>query len=150
MENQNADFGTYQLQDLLDNKFFVNWVLQPSEQLDIYWQKNIAAHPNLSAHVIPARQVVSSLQFDPELMSQVEKDALWQNIDTLITVKGKKAYLIPMWLRTAAAAVLTGILITIAFYAYQNRNISESTEYGQIKRSNFQMAQKLSSMPTAS
>lgn len=133
MENKAPDFNTYNLQNLLDDQQFVNWILQPDQQLDLYWQGVISKYPHLSLPVQQARQIILSLQFKSVLMDPVEQAMLWQNIANQTTKRKTSAHLIPMWLRNTAAAVLSGLLISVAFYFYQHRQTSIATNYGQTK-----------------
>lgn len=143
MENQPTDFNTYTLTDLLDNPDFVLWVFSPTIALDTYWQEVQAAHPHLSLLIAQARKLSSTLQFSTDQLDEKEKEQLWLNIqsesklntgyktDQTTTPKHRKV--IPLWLRTAAAAMLAGAVLTIGLYFYNNSQVNIDTTYGQLK-----------------
>jgi len=133
MENQTPDFNAYNLQNLMDDQQFVNWVLQPDEQLDLYWQTVLGNYPHIALPAQQARQIILSLKFTPVLMDPGEQETLWRNIADQTIREAKPAFIIPLWLRTAVAAVLAGLLISIGLYLYQNRQTSVTTTYGQTK-----------------
>lgn len=133
MENKNNNSGSYTLQNLLDDPLFITWVLQPDEALNAYWQNEQRNHDELSTLLTEARELVSALKFQKDLMSTGEQELLWQQIHTETIAKKKEARIIPLWMRNIAAAVLVGMISFTAFYFYYNGTTEISTEYGQIK-----------------
>ncbi|RKR82849.1 FecR family protein [Mucilaginibacter gracilis] len=133
MENRNTDFSTYTLNDLLDDPNFINWVLFPNDTLTVYWQTAQNNHSNLPVLIVPARKLVLSMQFKEDRISDEEQQQLWQQIAAQTIEKKKSGRIIPMWLRSTAAALLAGILFSAAFYFYNNRTTKISTTYGQVR-----------------
>ncbi|RKR80519.1 FecR family protein [Mucilaginibacter gracilis] len=133
MKKRNTDFSAYTLHDLLDDPDFTNWVLLPDDNLDAFWQTAQNNHPNLQ-HLIPeARQLILSFRFKEDLMDSQEQHDLWQQIAAQTTVQKTRGRIIPMWMQSAAAVLLVGILCSVVFYFYNNRTIAIGTAYGQTR-----------------
>lgn len=132
MKPQNSDFGSYTLNDLTSNVQFARWVLEPDEPLDAYWQSLQNQHPGLTPLIPQARTLILSLRFQTDMLEAREKEFLWQQIADQTILKKSAGLVIPIWLRSVAAAMLVGVLFSAAFYFYSNRQIELSTAYGKV------------------
>lgn len=132
MKKHSTDFNTYTLTDYVDDPGFVSWILNPTEELNMYWDRVQKDYPNQKRQIQEAKKLVRSLRFTPEFMEAQEKEQLWQRIEVATTVV-RKTRVLPLWLRGAAAAMLTGILLSIGFYFYRNGQTSIHTDFAQVK-----------------
>jgi transmembrane sensor len=133
MKNQIPDFSSYTLQDLLDNPYFLSWILNPVIESDNYWEKVLLTYPALNIPAKEAREIILSLKYETSFMETAEIETLWQNIEEHL-LESNPIRIIPLWLRRIAAILITGTLISICFYTYQHRYISVSTLYGQTQK----------------
>ena len=134
MEPQNSDFGSYTLNDLISNAQFARWVLAPDEPLNAYWQSLQNQYPGLILLIPHARTLVLSLRFQTDVLEDREKDMLWQQIADQTILKKSSGLVIPLWLRSIAAALLVAVLLSVAFYFYSTRQTELSTPYGKVAR----------------
>lgn len=133
MEERNTDFSTYSLYELLDDPDFINWILMPDDALTSYWQVAQNNYPHLLSLIPTARKLILSLQFKEDLMINEEQQQLWERIAAQSMEKKTPGRIVPMWIRSMAAAILAGVIIATAFYFYTNRKTEITTPYGQIR-----------------
>ena len=55
---------------LLTNPEFVQWVLHPNKELDMYWNNWMKVHPESIQEVKKAREMLQGLQHEPLHVSQ--------------------------------------------------------------------------------
>ncbi|WP_339922157.1 FecR domain-containing protein [uncultured Cyclobacterium sp.] len=65
---------------LLTNPEFVQWVLHPNKELDIYWENWMRVHPESIHEVKEAREILLGLKHKPLHVSQEVKSRVLQNI----------------------------------------------------------------------
>jgi len=65
---------------LLTNPEFVQWVLYPNKELDIYWNNWMHVHPENLSEVKKAREILLGLQHHPLNISQGVKSRVLKNI----------------------------------------------------------------------
>ncbi|WP_048644247.1 FecR family protein [Cyclobacterium amurskyense] len=105
---------------LLTNPEFVQWVLHPNKELDMYWNNWMKVHPESIQEVKKAREMLQGLQHEPLHVSQGVKSRVLQNVlanDQAVSseisrypfdYKETKSWLtIKQWYKVAVILVLT-------------------------------------------
>lgn len=133
MEGKSADFGTYTLEDFIDDPQFILWVTQPTEELEAFWQQVQDRYPQTKAVLTDASKIVLSLQFTINHMNQPEQQALWETIEAKMQLPQKATYRLSFWLRTVAALFIFGLLSLSLFLYTERQEILVNTTFGQIK-----------------
>ncbi len=73
--------NTERIKDLLQDPAFVNWVRQPNDQLNEYWQKWAEANPDRKSDLLLAKQFVNSLQYKNEFhLEEADKNKMFERI----------------------------------------------------------------------
>lgn len=132
MEDRTTDFSAYTLEDFIDHPGFVLWVTAPDDQLNIFWQQVQDKHPGIRPVIEEARRHILTLRFKTEHMEVTEQQLLWQAIETQAKLRQKPVVRFQFWLRTSAAVLLAGLLLSLFLYTRQQK-IMVTTSYGQIK-----------------
>jgi len=127
------NFSSYSLHDLLNNESFLKWVKTPNQDSDQFWQAAQVSYPALRDLISEARQLIIAANFQHKAMSEEEHLLLWQKIDDATSRPVLKGRVSQLWIRLIAAAMLTGIVLSIVIYRYRNAPITLETGYGQIK-----------------
>lgn len=65
---------------LVTNPEFVKWVLESNEELEIYWNNWVQAHPDQLMEVKKAREILLGLKDHPVIVSEDVKSKVLQNI----------------------------------------------------------------------
>lgn len=115
----------YNLEELLEDKQFVAWVLKGSKNTE--WNSFIDKHPEIISKVTKAREIIQILQDTYDILEEDEVLRLWQNIDNFSLLHRSKARSIQLRkIFTAAASLLIIVSLGILGYSHlDNRN----TEY---------------------
>ncbi|WP_321424468.1 FecR family protein [uncultured Bacteroides sp.] len=102
------------MRDLIEDDKFIQWVICPSADLDLYWNKIMRNDPNRKNDILQLKRMIKNLQVDERSLSLEEKNMIWNNI--LFKSGGKKTpfYLIP-WFRISIAVVLA-IILGISYF----------------------------------
>ena len=104
---------------LLSLAEFKQWVLHPTEESDMFWQKWITEHPLQRINVEKARELILRMRFKEEILSDSDKDEILNNI---ISVPHRHEQIRRndnwQWLRAAA---ITGIILGFTFIYFSSK-----------------------------
>jgi transmembrane sensor len=125
-----------QLEDFLLDDTFVNWVQQPSEQSDAFWQQWILENPEKETVFEEAKIVIKQLQFKVIVPSLETRKKVWEKIEEN-THENLILPLNPFYsrkLRLAIAASLAGLIaLGAGLWVWSHRDITYETAYGETK-----------------
>lgn len=122
------DYTGYKVEELLNDEYFIQWLLSPDVQNDKFWNELREKNPDLKVEIDEARSFVMHLQQDikrPEF-SSVDEMAIWQRINakTNKNKSGKKAFRI-FRIITGVAAVICLCFLTVGkFYLKDKQSIN--------------------------
>ncbi|QEH43855.1 FecR family protein [Chitinophaga sp. XS-30] len=130
-----SDYTSYDQQDFLEDKFFIQWVKYGTPETEAFWNSWIAAQPHNLAALRGAEEqlkhMLSVRRIDPEPSDEEE---VWNKIITaidespakVVRMTGRRKWLI-------AASIAAVILFTGAFWLL-NRNTANTVVagYGQL------------------
>lgn len=133
MKKTKKDPGTYNLAELLDDPDFITWATAPDAGLDSYWEALQAKHPHLSLMIDQGKKLIFSMRFEKEYMDGDTQLKLWEQIAEHTVIKQRKKFLLPVWARSVAAAMLVFSIFGASFYLYHTRQIEIVSGFGQKK-----------------
>ena len=109
-------YKDFTLIDFLKDSFFVNWVLNPSQESDFFWNGWLEENPGKLELINQARAIIRSLEYSHEKPSQVETNEVLENIlkKTEEIDPGKKARVWRIAMSYAAALVIA--VMSIGFF----------------------------------
>ena len=107
-------YATYSREDFLRDDAFVDWIRQPSEAKNRYWEQVLAAHPYQRETIRQARKLVEKLaSFYPEVPEE-DVTVVWNGINQRL--ESEDTRIIPLWSQiskwvpwVAAATVVLGL-----------------------------------------
>ena len=124
------------LEDFLLDDTFVNWVKQPSEQSDAFWQQWIFENPEKETMLKEAKIIIKQLQFKVIVPSLETRQKVWAKIEEN-THENLILPLNPIYARKrrlAIAASLAGLIaLGAGLWVWANRDITYETAYGETK-----------------
>ena len=114
-----VNYTEYQLQDFLEDDFFVQWVIRPNVNTDSFWQSFIENNPQKRETVQQAADMIKMYRKQAFFGNEPNKDQVWQRItDSVNQVeKKKKVFRLPVFIRVAAAIL---IVAAAALWFYNN------------------------------
>src|SRR5688572_30432076 len=75
------DYIFYKAEDFITDEYFIQWVKQPSEGADAFWNAWISQHPEKEVVIREARQVILALDFKTIKAPKGKSLEIWQKIN---------------------------------------------------------------------
>lgn len=137
------NYKRFTVTDFLSDEYFQNWVIEPDEEMDNFWNRWLIKNPEKKNMVGEAKEVLLNIKFKEDFPTaeQVRK-ALEQNLSRInlpaeVGARNEKVIKISS-LRNLRriAAIFIGLLLIggIAFYInWKNATITVATNYGELK-----------------
>ncbi|WP_200976036.1 FecR family protein [Echinicola sp. 20G] len=126
--------GKYNIEYFLSNKYFINWVNNPTEESDAFWQKWLRNHPESQEEFDQAKAVVLRINFKEEAKIGERKEAL---LDLILKNTPSQHYevgrskkpliiaMLPALYRVAAACLVLVLMATFLFSEFSIENSNE-------------------------
>jgi transmembrane sensor len=133
MKKQLSEYQSYTLNDLINDKSFMLWVTQPTNELDTKWNSIQKAYPNITPIVAEGKRIVLSLRFEVDILDKKEQQELWKTIANRTTLSSKATKTIRLWPRYAAAAMLVGVLFAVGLLYSSFQQVTIQTPYGKMQ-----------------
>lgn len=114
-----AHYAAFELQDFLEDDFFVQWVINPDENNRSFWQSFTDTYPGKQETVNRAANTILVYRQQQFSGNEENKVLVWERINGSIRqsepVQKRKTFRMPVFLRAAAAAI---ILLGAALWIY--------------------------------
>lgn len=133
MKKQLNDYQSYTLEDLINDKSFMLWISQPTEELDAKWNTIQQTYPGLIPIIGEGRDIILSMRFKTEILDKEEQQKLWNTIAARTIAGNKPLRKIRLWFPYAAAAILAGVLFAAGLLYSGFRQVTIQTPYGQLQ-----------------
>lgn len=135
MPNLYPDYRNYDIQQLLEDPSFQDWVFRPDFHSEKFWSEWMDENPGQIPLIEEARVLLLSLKTTEVELSNEEVEGLWETIQTEINSEKPKWAIFGMgsmrW-RNWAAAGAAAILIFGLWWGLQNPDQLEfSTDFGE-------------------
>lgn len=133
--DNNGRYAGYGVPDFICDPFFQDWIIHPEGESAAWWGDWMTQHPEMTATVSEAIQLLQSLYFEEQVP---EEDAALQS---LAKVQEKiAAAAVPVrqtrrswWAAAAAAAVILCVSLIYLITADRHPQLSYTTSYGEIQ-----------------
>lgn len=125
---------------LLDDDLFVEWIINPTADLDSYWQEKIESDQDLAANIDMLKEIIQKIQIDePSLMPHQRVD-IWNKIkENSIDIESKrKSYPARICIRIASVAAVFALIIGSVWLLTEDNKIA--IDYSAIAIDNEQEA----------
>jgi hypothetical protein len=82
LENMEKDYCAYSVDDFLADEYFLNWVLEPNQELNDFWKAWIVKNPDKEKIIKEAKMMTLVIKesFVPNKLSNEEIDKVWKHI----------------------------------------------------------------------
>lgn len=127
----NSEFNP-ELNDLIHDPKFQEWVLRPTPELDLYWKKFAAGHPLREKDVEEAAAFIRQLiPVEKEMGAEAVAD-LWDRIEADTLSKKRKLPRMLQW--TVAAGLMLAIGVSGVMYFKSGETVAPSVNYQSIAK----------------
>lgn len=137
--------------ELLGKPEFKQWVVQPTEESNYFWNKWMKEHPHLKDSALQAREVILRIQFERKEFSEAEKEQLLDRIisasQNISYPKHKKS---KRWLKYAAVLALIVSSTAVYFMLPKFGTNEQIVEVKNIIRTNPQGQKSIVHLPDGS
>ncbi|GHU88380.1 iron dicitrate transporter FecR [Bacteroidia bacterium] len=118
---------------LLDNDLFMQWILSPTAELDLYWKEQMDGNDELKVNIESLKNIINKLEIKEPVLSQNDRMVIWDNIQRQ---KGRNKVFRrrskPVWLQIASAVAAIALLIVGYLFFSLEKNGLEETDYTSI------------------
>ena len=95
--------------EFIHNPDFVEWVLKPSIESDIYWETYVKNNPSREKDIKHARFLIKGLVRQQKPLTEAEVSALWDKIEQTESFRKRRFINFKKWSVAASILVLLGI-----------------------------------------
>lgn len=128
--------------DFICDEYFQNWIIQPDEKMNEFWNNWLEANPDKRETAKQAKEVLLNIKFKEDIpQSEQIQNALRRNlskINSLTVNKEKNSKVVSInrikyFARIAAIFIGVGLLGVLFYSNWKNAKTTVSTKYGEIK-----------------
>lgn len=113
---------------LLDNDLFIRWIIDPSPELDAFWEKEIKANNELREGARVLKNIIKNIKIEEPKLTSDDKKLIWEKIKHEIDPAKKKRFYQRKWLRIASSVAAVALLV-IGGYLYISDHKIEEIDY---------------------
>ena len=133
-----ANYSGFQLQDFLEDDFFIQWVINPNENSNLFWQSFQENYPQKKEVIQQAADMVKLYRQQVYFGNEDRKEPVWQRISQTVRQSGaiqkKRIIRMPAFVRVAAAVIIVaGIAIWFSGRNFADKTYTVATAPGEIK-----------------
>ncbi|GAB3918128.1 FecR family protein [Larkinella terrae] len=126
------EYESFTPDDWVFDTRFRNWVLNPAESEDRFWQLYIAAHPAQREAIASARILILYSQHPSEISGE-QLNRSWETVQNRLQTPVVRPLLARRWL-AMAASVAAILLAGVGYWAYQNSPETYETAFGETRK----------------
>ncbi|WP_258100881.1 FecR family protein [Marinoscillum pacificum] len=142
------DYNSYTIEDFALDRDFREWVLQPDDHSDAYWNNWLQEHPERLADIKAAKRILENLSFPYHELSDEDEHLIFNNITSRIdgTNDEVPVRFMPLdsyssngtriWAKLAVAASLV-LAMVAAIYSLikvtENNQLAYTTDFGETR-----------------
>lgn len=117
------------IRNLIHNQDFVNWIVNPGPESDLYWNQFIQDHPSWKMGIDDAIFIIKNLREKEKEMDEESMLKLWGRIENDVKDRKVVFFRLPDWVAAASIVLLLGISGLIYF---QSRTYTSKIDYQSI------------------
>ncbi|CAG5016878.1 hypothetical protein DYBT9275_05656 [Dyadobacter sp. CECT 9275] len=128
------EYSDYKAADFCADPHFVQWVLSPTTDTDMFWKEFRAVHPEKEEEIRSAILMLNSIEFEVTQPSGKRLAALKSRIEYELDKADRGYDKKRSYLRYSFAACFAMILIAVGFRIYtSSRGVRYETGYGELR-----------------
>lgn len=130
----NRDYSSSSLYDLLDDDFFIRWVVDAEEEHNTFWRSFLAQHPEKKEIIEQASAIIRAYRLQTSFTNDQHKGLVWKKITS--SIKEQPAVrpvrsLVPFY--RVAAAIAFVVAFGAGLWMFINSKHTVTTSYGEVK-----------------
>ena len=108
---------------LLDNDSFMKWIIDPTPELNKFWEGEMHVNDELKESVHILKDIIKNIKVDEPTLSTDEKMLIWNKIEQNISQdkKVRKKTFLRRWVQAVSVAALVVMLAGGYFYITRNK-----------------------------
>jgi len=123
-------FEKYSFDDLINDKSFVKWVLNPTKEINHFWNRFMETYPDKTSDIRMASKIIEQSASGVNYLSDEKVNELWLKIRKN-SVSSKRNYKIILYLSAAASFLL---LISFGLWYFELRfPVKPDVDYTQVQ-----------------
>lgn len=122
-------YKNYKTEDYLEDVSFIQWVINPTDELEKHWKGIIAEYPEQKKAIEKAILFVKSAKVTPKKIPIEEKKRMWSEIQSEIKSHNENEKQNIKILKIAASIA---ILLSVSFFLYQLSRKGDAINYAEI------------------
>lgn len=132
-----ANYSEFQIEDFLEDDFFIQWVINPNESNSSFWQSFTEAHPHKKEIVKNAADIIKLYRAQEVFTNEENKDLVWHRISRSVNksegASKKRILRLPVFIRAAAVLIVAAGIVLFLNNKYSDRTHTIATAAGEIK-----------------
>lgn len=110
------------ISSLLDNDLFMKWIVNPTPELDTFWEDEMNRDGELKDNVYTLKDIIKKIKIEEPALSVDEKKLIWERIERNIgRDKMEKRSVLRRWMQVASVAAIVLLLVGGYFYVSSNK-----------------------------
>jgi Fe2+-dicitrate sensor, membrane component len=117
-----------QIENLLDNDLFMQWVLHPTQDVKELWEKHMNSDEELRNNSKTLKSIIENLKVKEPELSEREKRIVWNKIEKAIDgIPKNKFHTLAIWSSSLAASVIIGL--AVYFFFIKQKTVIDTIDY---------------------
>lgn len=110
------------ISSLLDNDLFMKWVIDPTPELQAFWENEMYGDNELKNNAYILKDIIKNIKIEEPTLSIDEKKLIWEKIEQNVgRGKVKKRFFLRRWAQVASIASIVVLLAGGYFYISKNK-----------------------------
>lgn len=124
-------FNENRIKELLNNDQFVEWVINPTTDLELYWTNIMEKEPYKKKEITALRRMIKNLRVEEPSLTLQDKEMLWQNILEGRKEK-KRTFYSTLWFKVSSVAAVI-IIAFLGSFIFINGDADDiNIDYNQV------------------
>jgi len=131
-----AKYGTYTIQDFLDDDDFVRFIINPSKTDTDFWRSVTAMHPAQQEAIDDASKIILAYRKQDIFRNEANQQKVWENIEASLKPQPatkQKIFRLNILMRVAAMLLLVSSVTIVLWVLKHNSKTEFATAFGEVR-----------------
>jgi len=133
---QIAKYGSYTVQDFLDDDDFVRFIINPSKADIDFWRAVTARYPKQQENIDESSKIILAYRSQDVFTNEPGRQRVWENIEATIRsqpVAKQKIFRLNILMRVAAMLLLVSSVAIVLWVLKHNSRTEFATTFGEVR-----------------
>lgn len=131
-------YSGFDTEDFLEDDFFIQWVINPGRENELFWQSFVRAYPEKQEAVHKAASIINTYRLQDVFDNEANKTVVLERITDSVAGDHRKVvpmrgYLKRLYRIAAAVIILAGAALLIKKMTGTGRETVVSSKFGEVK-----------------